>query len=177
MNRLIKKFNYVLFLLVIAVAAGCAKSVDKGQIVARINNYRLTVDDFMQEAKLNLPGMLLKDSSGAVKEELYNDIVTNELILQQAEKMNLDKDKAFMKEIENYWKQALIKRLINIKGAEFLAMVKGEDKAQKKEKAQALLNLWIENLKKTAKINRYDDVLNKINLNTIKSNEGGVYGE
>lgn len=177
MDRLIKKFNYVLLLLLIAVSAGCAKPADKDQIVARINNYRLTVDDFMKEAKLNLPSMLLKDTSGAVKEQLYKDIVTNELILQQAEKMNLDKDRAFMKEIENYWKQALIKRLINIKGAEFMAMVKGDDREQKKVKAQALLNLWVENLKKTAKIHRYDDVLNKINLNTIKSNEGGVYGE
>ncbi|MFH0855445.1 MAG: SurA N-terminal domain-containing protein [Candidatus Omnitrophota bacterium] len=173
MNRLI-----ILLLLIAALFAGCAKApAGKKQVVAQINNYQLTVDDFMQEAKLNLPYMLQNDNSGAIKEQLYNDIVTNELILQQAERMGLDKNRDFMKEVENYWKQALIKRLINIKGAEFLAAAKGENDAQKKENAQALLDLWIKGLKQEAKIHKYDDTLNSINLNTARVNEGGANEE
>ena len=178
MKRLTKKSDYALLLLLIAgIAAGCAKKPDNAKIVAKINDYQLTVDDFMQEAKLNLPSMLLKDTTGAVREQLYNDIVTNELILQQAEKMDLDKNKAFMKEIENYWKQALIKRLINIKSGEYVARVKGENQEIKRQEAQELLSLWVENLKKNAKIKRYDEVLNKIDLSTIIPKDKGGNNE
>ncbi|MDD5097290.1 MAG: hypothetical protein PHU59_02220 [Candidatus Omnitrophica bacterium] len=188
MNRTI---NYALILLIIAITAGCTKPPAKeDQIVAQINDYQLTVADFMHDAKLNLPTEFIKDNLEPIKEQLCDDIIINELILQEAEKIGLDKDKAFMDEIEYYWKQSLIKRIINLKGAEAIAQVmktnyvlsaldsyNGTDKEQIKEKAQALVNLWIENLKKTAKIHKNSDLLKKIDLSTIKTDEGGIYGK
>lgn len=186
MNKILKKFSYLMAIgLIAALIPGCAKKPDKNQVVAEINNYSVTIDDFKQEAEMTIPG--------ASKDLILQDIIAKELLLQEAQKMNLDKNKQFMKEIENYWKQALIKRLINIKGDEFLAMskvssdeirVKYDLMAQENEgkikpyeqlagqisknlvmrKAQILLDNWINNLRKDAIIIKHDKVFNTIKL-------------
>lgn len=178
MNRIFKKFRYMMIGLVAALITGCVKEPDKNQIVAQINNYAVTIEDFKHEAGMSI--------SGVSKELILQDIVTKELLLQEAQKMGLDKNKAFMKEIEDYWKQSLIKRLINIKGAEFLAAVRLTDEEAKAgqdqdwlkmKKAQTLLELWINNLAKDAKIEKYDTVLNTIKLKDCKNLLGGTDGK
>jgi hypothetical protein len=180
MNKLTKRYYFVLALaLIAAVSSGCVKKPDKNQVVAQINNYSVTIDDFKHEARMSIPG--------ATKELILQDIITKELLLQEAQKMDLDKNKIFMKEIEDYWKQSLIKRLINIKGAEFLAAVKITDEEMKisgqtkerlkMEKAQVLLGLWIDSLKNNAKIDRYDEVFNTIKIKNARNLVGGSDGE
>jgi len=156
MKRAIKKFSFAIMLtLIVALITGCAKKPDKNQIVAEINTYQVTIDDFNQEAKMTIPG--------ASNEQILQDIITKELLLQEAQKNSLDKNRRFMKEIENYWKQTLIKRLIYIKGEEFLASLKGiENKELRMKKAQELLDEWVNELKNKAKIKKYDQVLNSI---------------
>lgn len=180
MKKIFKKFRFVMAVGIIGMLiTGCVKEPDKNQIVAQINNYAVTIEDFKHEAGMSI--------SGVSKDLTLQDIVTKELLLQEAQKMGLDKNKAFMKEIEDYWKQSLIKRLINIKGAEFLAAVKltdaetkitGQDQDRlKMKKAQGLLELWINNLAKDAKIEKYDTVLNTIKLKECKNLAGGTDGE
>jgi len=156
MNKLFKRFSLVLIIVLLsALITACTKKPDKSQVVAEINNYQLTIDDFKYEAGLSL--------SGASKEQILQDIITKELLLQEAQKNSLDKNRRFMKEIENYWKQTLIKRLIYIKGEEFLASVEGiENKELRMKKAQELLDQWVNELKNKAKIKKYDQVLNSI---------------
>jgi len=180
MNRLIKRCNCVMMMALIAgLAMGCAKKPDKSQVVAEINNYQVTIDDFKQEMAMSMPD--------ANRGQIFQDIVTKELLLQEAQKMNMDKDKGFMKEIENYWKQTLIKRLIDKKGREFLAVSnvsddeakaeynrmrqeegasignyeKIKDEVKKRvlqEKAQIELDKWITGLKNNARIIKHEDV-------------------
>lgn len=168
MNRMLKKFSFVMAIGLIAVLiTGCTKKPDKNQIVAEINNYQLTVDDFKYEAELSL--------SGASNEQILQDIITKELLLQEAQKNSLDKNRRFMKEIENYWKQTLIKRLIYIKGEEFLASIKGnESKEMKLRKAQVLLDQWINQLKNNANIKKYDPILNSIVIKKASNQDGGA---
>lgn len=186
MNKINKGLKILAIItLVIIFSMGCAKKPEKGQVVAEINNYLVTTDDLRDEAKLSI--------YSASKEQVLQNIIYKELLLQEAQRMNLDKDKNFMKEIENYWKQALIKRLINMKGSEFLAFTQvspNEIKAEydlmnednegkiksydqmsgqirevlRMRKAQILLNNWINDLKKNAKIKRHNEVFDTIKL-------------
>ncbi len=199
MKKNLKQFSYFLAVgLAAALITGCAKQPDKDQIVVQVNNYAVTVDDLKYEAKMVVPG--------AGKELILQDIITKELLLQEAQKMELDKNKLFMKEIENYWKQSLIKRLINIKGEEFLAKAKvsaaqvkaeysrlSEESAGKIEpyaqiagqiqerlrikQAQVLLDNWINGLKKSANIKRNEVVFNDLKLRGAKNLAGGADGE
>jgi hypothetical protein len=189
MNKLFKVVNFSLIIAIaLILASGCAKKPDKSQVVAEINNYLVTTDDLRDEAKLSI--------YSASKEQILQNIIYKELLLQEAQRLNLDKNKDFMKEIENYWKQALIKRLINMKGNEFLAFsqvsndeIKAEYERLSKEsdgkiksfkemsgeiremlrvrKAQVSLDNWIAGLRKNAEINKYDEVLNTIKLKKI----------
>ncbi len=154
MNKVLKKFSYAMVAgLITLLATGCVKKPDKDRIVAEINGYQVTIDDFKEEAKISL--------SGSPKEQILQDIITKELLLEEAQKNGLDKNRRFMKEIENYWKQALIKRLIYIKGEEFLAQSSDiKDEEERMKNAQALLDRWINDLKNKARIKKYDQVLN-----------------
>jgi hypothetical protein len=200
MDNLIKRCNCTIVIVLIAgLAIGCAKKPDKSQVVAEINNYQVTMDDFRQEAGMGIPDMS--------SEQILQDIITKELLLQEAQKMKLDKDRRFMKEIENYWKQALIKRIIDKKGKEFLSISKVSDDEVKTEynriiqeehaksgpyekmavqireklkmkKAQDNLERWIISLKDNARVIRHDDMLKGIKLNSASSKEeGGAYEE
>jgi peptidyl-prolyl cis-trans isomerase C len=62
-------------------------------------------------------------SSLKQKDQVLEELITKEILLQEAQRLNLDKQKSFMKEIEGYWEQALMKSLINRKLQEFSPLV------------------------------------------------------
>jgi len=99
------------FTIMLYGCGGGRNKIEEGQLVARINNYQLTTDDFKDEAAL------LKGNKS--KDEILQEMITKKILLQEAQKLNLDKQKAFMKEIEKYWEQALLKFLIKSKSNEF----------------------------------------------------------
>jgi len=109
------KKTYVIlsiFLLALFVFAyGCgqkraerAKRDDR--VIARINNYKLMASDIKEAASI----ALVKQ-----KEQLLDMLISKEVLLQEAQRLNLDKEKSFMKEIEGYWEQALLKSLVSKK--------------------------------------------------------------
>lgn len=110
----------ILALVVVVIAtsvSGCgAKPNNAGEkIVARINNYELTSSDFNDELRLTAANKYLSSDPAKAREELLDEIITKKLLLQEAQRRDFDKDKAFMKEIERYWEQALIKLLVRSK--------------------------------------------------------------
>ena len=66
-------------------------------------------------------------SSLKQKDQVLEELITKEVLLQEAQRLNLDKQKSFMKEIEGYWEQALMKSLINRKLKEFSGLVQVSD--------------------------------------------------
>jgi len=195
-NNVVSKFNTVIVILLgIALLTGCAKKPDKDKIVAQINNYQVTIDDFNEEAKMSIPG--------ASKDQILQDIIIKELLLEEAQKNDLDKNRRFMKEIENYWKQALIKRVIFIKGEEFLASSKASNAEIKERydlmakqsdgkikpfnkmadvirqeirvrKAQIMLDQWIEQLKNKATITTNEAAFDNLKIIKISEQDGGT---
>ena len=102
----------------ISGCGGSDNTVDT-EVVARINDYNLTVSDFENEAKpAFIKKRILRDPLKA-KKELLEDVITRKILLQEAQKENFDKEKKFMREIEGYWEQALLKLLIHKKTEEF----------------------------------------------------------
>ncbi|MFA5275584.1 MAG: hypothetical protein WC417_01665 [Candidatus Omnitrophota bacterium] len=199
MNILLRSFNFVAAAGLIAlIAAGCIKKPDESRVVARVNKYLLTVQDFRHEAEA-IPCQVPKDA-------MLQDMIVKELLLQEAQKMKLDKNKAFMREIEDYWKQVLIKDLIDLKGREFLAVTRvspqeiNAEYARRKEdsdgeigplkeisesirqelmlrKAQVVLDDWLASLVDNAVIKKNPAVLNGIQIKCAKILAGGSDGE
>jgi parvulin-like peptidyl-prolyl isomerase len=109
-------------------ALGCARppEADK-RVVAKINNYEMTVSDFREEARLTRSNKSLSPDEAKAKAQLLEALINKKILIQEALKLNFDKDKTFMKEIERYWEQALLKLLFKIKSDELSRTVRVDD--------------------------------------------------
>ena len=162
-----KGYAWLVFLLIFlsCTAIGCdlccrKKVQNNSPVIAKINSYKLTVDDFYDESRLLAPNMRLSSDPNKAKEEILGEIITKKVLLQEAQKRNFDKDKKFMKEIERYWEQALLKLLMKSKIDEFSKKISPEVKGDIRRKMlQAELSSWVAGLRKTA-----DVKVNKENL-------------
>ncbi len=132
-------FISVIFLIIIvSILYPLFKQKPEGKVIARINNYLLTDADFADELKgINVPA-LPGDKMQAWKAEFLEDIIRKQLMLQEAQKLSLDKDKNFINMIERYWEQALLKSLLDTK--------------MREGATTETLNAWLGRLRNSAKI-------------------------
>lgn len=170
----------------------CSENSKSSETVAQIDSYYMSVDDFKEDIKslsLYRPRSI-KTYAGRLN--ALNDVIEKEVLLREAQSLNLDKDERFRKTIENYWKQTLLIMLIEKKAkeisdqvfvydneiqayykvlkeknpdAETLAEVKPEIKRIiRSEKETAMMRRWIKELKDKSYIKINEEVLKQINL-------------
>ena len=109
-------------------ASGCEKGPTKDKrVLARVNNYEMTVSDFQDEVRMTRGNKSLSPDRQKAKAQLLEDLISRKILIQEALKLNIDKDKTFMKEIERYWEQALLKLLFKIKSDELLRTIGVDD--------------------------------------------------
>ena len=106
---------FSIFLLIFVCGCGNKGAKNDDRVLAKVNNYELRVSDFKGAVDPALLRRYASYSSSQEKEQLLETLISKEVLLQEAQKLNLDKEKSFMKEIEGYWEQALLKSLINKK--------------------------------------------------------------
>jgi len=113
-------FLIILFfvLAVVLSMAACARKKTSQEIVAVVNDYKMTVEDFNYEAKDVLRMGIIIGDIPVIKKDILDALIVKELLIQEAQKRNFDKDKNFMKTIELYWEQTLIKNLLTKKSRE-----------------------------------------------------------
>lgn len=182
-----KKICYRITVLVSAISflAGCSSgSADTdAKTLARVNKARIMVEDLRYELK-NAPydeEQLLKTKSG--RRDYLDRLVEKEVLLQEAQRQGLHREKDFMKSIEGYWEQALLKILLERKSDEISGLTHVSDneieeyysnsekrtlfpktKADVKEtirrkKETEAMNAWIEELKKQSYIKINEGIL------------------
>jgi peptidyl-prolyl cis-trans isomerase C len=125
--------NIVLDILLAVIFAlglqGCGASpieqqtVRDTEVLARINAYRMTAADFKDGVDFILATKYLSVEPDDAKKELLDELITRNVLLQEAQRQNLDKQKAFMKEIERYWEQSLLKLLLQKRSTEISVRV------------------------------------------------------
>lgn len=108
-----------------ASCAGCAKkpAEPSGKVIAEIGRYKLTTEDYADETRLTVLNKYLSGDARKAREELLDELIIKKALIQEAQRQNFDKDRAFMKEIERYWEQALIKLMIRKKMEELSGSV------------------------------------------------------
>ena len=204
-----KVFYYTIALAIAAtVCAGCGSNAGpqrekakKSRLLAVVNNYKMSVGDFYQDVRPILKNKLLTEDPSKEKSQILEELIQKEILIQEAQRLNLDKEKDFMREIEQYWKQALIKSLILKKQKEFARQtqvfdseIKDEYELMKREasgeikpfeelapgirnailskKVGEKIDNWISELRKAAAVKVYDEALNAISLDS-DYNQGG----
>lgn len=107
---------------------GCAKSKDSfspdDKVIARINKYGLTVGDFKDGMKTTIAQKFLMTDPSNAKNDILEELIMRKILVQEAQKENFDKDRAFMLNIERYWEQALVKSLLKKKLEDISGMIR-----------------------------------------------------
>ncbi|MDO8603137.1 MAG: SurA N-terminal domain-containing protein [Candidatus Omnitrophota bacterium] len=179
-----------LFLLIALACsvAGCSSGNNNtgNEIIAQINKYKMTTEDFRYELK-NVPydeAASLKTEDG--RKRYLGGLIEKEVLLQEAQRQNIDREKDFMKSIENYWEQALLRTLLERKSKEISGLIhvydneieeyyksSGEDMSFskvkneirdiiKQSKETEAMAAWIDDLKKNSYIKVNETVLKSL---------------
>ena len=87
LNFLIISFS---ILAVILILTACARKEGPEKIVATINDYEMTVEDFNYESKTVLRMGRLLGEMPVTKEDILDALISKELLLQEAQKENYE---------------------------------------------------------------------------------------
>ncbi len=109
---------FMLFLLVVA-ASGCSRGKEEQpEVLARISDYDLTVDEFKSqltsEIEMDKDFKLTREA----KQTFLNELIKKEILIQEARRLKLDTREEFRRAIERYWESTLIRDLLEKKGRE-----------------------------------------------------------
>lgn len=176
-----KKWFCLFVLLILVCFSSCNReNGEKPEILARINDYNLTLDEFQKELASEMEMDRKFKLTRKAKKAFLDEIIKKELLIQEARKRKLDTREEFRRAIERYWEATLIRDLLGLKAKDIAAKtyvseeeingryqaMKGADKTLpplnemreelrktlKEEKKTALLEKWINNLKEEAEI-------------------------
>lgn len=132
--------------LVLALFCGCSPRQNK-EAVVKINNYSMSAEDLVNE----LNSFSSFERAGKTNEELVDEIIEKKLLLLEAQREGLDREAAFMKMVERFWEQSLLRAIVEKKMKEFSAGTKRSD-----EKTRGKINKkfeeWSDSIRKKAKI-------------------------
>ena len=176
-----KGLFFILIFYSFIFLCGCdQKLAEKKEVIAQINDYKLTRQEFedqlIEELTIESDFKLTKEAKTIFLEQL----IRKELLIQEAKKLGMDRKKKFIKTIERYWEATLVRDLMELKGDEFnkgtyvseeeidaryqemkktegelLSLEEIREKITKKlkdRKKREKLKQWINNLRENAKI-------------------------
>ena len=162
---------------------------ENGEVLAKINDFQLTLNEFKTQLASNLEFEKDYKLTREAKAEFLNSLIQKELLIQEALKLKLERRKKFIEAIERYWEATLIKNLMELKGKEISATTYvSEEEIQarydkmkaskpdlpplddirqkilnqiKREQKTRNLAKWIEGLRKSAKIEIDQELLSR----------------
>jgi hypothetical protein len=186
-----KKSIYWLLLIILSSFLFCCSQdkTEENKILAKINDYDLTLDEFQtqlaQEARFDKDFKVTKEA----KKAFLDQLITKEILIQEAKRRNLDRKEKFIRAIERYWESTLIRDLMEMEqqkiekrtvvSEEEIKMRYNEMKKSDtnlpqldlirqqisnkimEDKRQRLLEEWSNQLKKRAKIEINEELLSK----------------
>jgi hypothetical protein len=106
------------FLIMLSFSIFCCtqEKIEEDKALAKVNDYVLTLDEFQvqlaQELKLDKEFKLTKQA----KKEFLDQLITKEILIQEAKRRNLDRKEKFIRAIERYWESTLIRDLMEMEG-------------------------------------------------------------
>lgn len=122
-----KIFYSILIFCFIFTGCSSGNGGAEDRVVAQVDNYKMTVEDLRYELeKVPYDDIeLLKTEEG--REEYLDRLLEKEILLQEAQRQGLDRERDFMKSIENYWEQALLRLLLERKSREISDQIRVYD--------------------------------------------------
>lgn len=111
------------FLLAWLAACSGKPGEDEGGVVARVNNYELTLKEYEIQLNSDVSVSELYNLTREDKREFLERLIRKELLLQEAMRRKLDQREEFVRTIERYWEATLIRDLMASMGKELTRRV------------------------------------------------------
>ena len=149
-----RKNNFIWLIVIICGAFlffSCSKKIPTKNIVAKVNNYYMTKDDLRNKIR-HSP---YSAQNAEDLEQILDLAIREQVLIQEAQRQGLDREKTFMKTIERYWSQTLIKELLDKQTRKIYEGVS-------KDKREEAFKAWMDELYKNADIKIYNKVLGGI---------------
>jgi len=118
--------KYIVLLVCSILVFGCGKPAVKTDTLVKINNYEISKAEFEEEFKDSVFG---RTDTLESRKAFLNNLINRKLILQDAGRKGLDKDKSFLMMIERFWEQSLLKLALDQKSKELSGAPFVSDKA------------------------------------------------
>lgn len=180
--------KYAIILLSGLFILGCMNRPEGNsrEILVKINNYEISKGEFEEEFKFSYYG---NTDTLESRREFLNNLINRKLILQNAQSRGLDKTKSFLKMIERFWEQSLLKLALDRKNNEIAGYTFVSDKEVKdayealskegkadkpydqmyqpikwqltKQKESQMISDWLSGLRKNADIKICGDLVSK----------------
>jgi uncharacterized protein YktA (UPF0223 family) len=158
-----KRANFMCLITILTGCAlcfspGCGKKTEPERIVVRVNDYSMSVEDFIDEIEHSpYAGGEAKDF-----ESLLDLAIRKQVLIQEAQRQGLDRQGAFMKTIERYWEQTLIRELLK-------KQTRRVSETISKDKQDKALSDWFEELYESSDIEINEQVLNELKVDSRRS--------
>ena len=177
-----KKFGIILFISLLIF--GCSVKPKSKAILAKVNNYEITKEEFEAEFIGSIFG---GSDTRESRKEFLDNLINRKLIIQDAEAKGLDKEPGFLKSIERFWEQSLLKAALDRKAREISGSLSVNDNAieeaykkmaqegktdksydqlygqikweMSKVKESQAISSWLKHLRDTSKIEVNNDLL------------------
>lgn len=116
--------RWCLTILLAFLFTSCAQESQRDDsTVIQVNNYSIGLEEFNALIRFQAhadPEMELTNES---RDRFVDYLVSKELMLQEASRLELDREKDFIRTIEKYWEATLIRNLLEQKTARFQEQV------------------------------------------------------
>ncbi|KPK39386.1 MAG: hypothetical protein AMJ78_08600 [Omnitrophica WOR_2 bacterium SM23_29] len=175
-NRVSLKYIFIVIAICV-IGFGCAKKPPSEEIAIKIDDYTLTAGEFNEL----FSELKISEDTPKTRKIFVENLINRKLLLQEAQREGLDKEKDFLKAIENFWEQSLLTIIVDKKVKEvsgditvseqeiqdsYNNWVKANPDEQKpfdevrdvirfqllRQKQASALNSWIETLRKNANV-------------------------
>lgn len=111
-----KCIHFLLILVVLFFLQACSETQDQEEVLARINDYELTLSEFETALQDELEMASEYKLTQAGKKDFLSSLLRREVLIQEARKRELDQQEEFVRTIERYWESTLIRNLMQQQG-------------------------------------------------------------
>ena len=116
-------------LLCLIIFSGCEPKQEKDPTAITVNGIEIGINEFNEAYNSSL---YTGSDAMVPKEEYLETLIQRRLLLAEAEKYGLDKEEKFLKSVEFFWQQSLLKLVIERQLRHISATIKVEEPEIKK---------------------------------------------
>lgn len=116
-EKLLKAGSVFFFCCYFLILTGCGeKDIPSSNVLARVNNYEITRNDYLNEKNKFSHYSSLKETDN--QDKILNLLIDQSLLLQEAENKKIHLNRKFLHSMEHFWRQSLIQELLKVKNFE-----------------------------------------------------------